>query len=110
MAEVRKVLGQVFPSPVTDTRLYQVPPNKEAVVSTFTACNQGSVAAQFRLRIAVLAAPDDPKQYIFWDVTVAGKSSFVATIGMTLSEDDDVRVYVSTDEFSFNLFGVEIGV
>lgn len=108
MAEALKVLGQVNPSATTLTALYTVPGSTSATVSTIAICNRGSSNATFRVSIAVNGASDDPKQYIYYDITLMKNDSIFATIGLTLGAGDIVRVYSSSADLSFSLFGVEV--
>jgi hypothetical protein len=108
MPEVLKVLAQDAPAATTLTALYTVPALTSVTVSTIVVCNQNIAKIKFRVSIAVAAAADTTKQYIFYDVEILGKNTFTATIGMTLATTDVVRIYSDTTLVSFNLFGVEI--
>ena len=108
MPEERKILGQLDPLAATLTDLYVVPAAAEAVVSTFTVANRSGVATSFRLSVAIAGAADDVKQYIYYDIPIAGNDSFAATFGITLGATDVVRVYATLATLSFNLFGVEL--
>jgi hypothetical protein len=77
-----------------------------AVCSTLTVCNRGAEAT-FRVSVAVAGATDEPKQYIYYDVIIPANDTMSATVGLTLGETDEVRVYASTTDVSFSLFGVE---
>jgi hypothetical protein len=45
--------------------------------------------------------------YLYYDVTLAGNDTFIATIGITLATTDVVSVYATLATLSFNLFGQE---
>ena len=102
-----KVLGQLSPAATTLTTLYTVPALKVVTGSSLTACNQNSGDVTVRVSVAVAGAANDPKQYLYYDLPVGGKDTFTATIGITLSASDVVRVYSSATGVSFNLFGIE---
>ena len=108
MAEALKVLGQLAPSANTLSALYTVPALKSATVSTLVVCNPTAGTAKFRISIAVAGAADDPKQYLYYDVSLTKNNSFTATLGITLGAGDVVRVHTDTANVSFNLFGVEV--
>jgi hypothetical protein len=108
MAETIKVLGQLSPAATTLTDLYTVPASTSVVVSSIVACNRDTSKGSFRVSVAVAGATDDPKQYLFYDVEVKAVDAIVATIGITLGAADVVRVYASSANFSFNLFGTEV--
>lgn len=106
--ETRKVLGQVALGATTLTAIYTVPAATEAVVSTITVCNRGTTDATFRVSVAVAGAADDPKQYLYYDLPLIAKDSFVLTLGIALGAGDIVKAYASTANVTVNVFGVEI--
>jgi hypothetical protein len=101
------VLGQAAPNATTETDLYTVPASTSAVCSTITICNRAATAATFRVSVSAGGGATASKDYLYYDVTVAGNDTFAATFGMTLATTDKVRVYASTANLSFNLFGQE---
>lgn len=108
MAETRKVLAQSNPSATTLTDAYTVPGATQAVVSTISVVNRDATATTFRLSVAVGGAADNDKQYIAYDVPIAGNETFTFTIGITLGAADVIRVYATLATLSFNIFGVEL--
>ena len=44
---------------------------------------------------------------LYYDLPLAANDTFAATLGVTLGTTDKVRVYASTANLSFNLFGQE---
>jgi len=101
-----KVLGQSAPGATTETDLYTVPGATSAAVSTLVVCNRGT-SATFRVSVSVAGAATTNKDYILYDVTVSANDTYMATLGIGLATTDKVRVYASTANLSFNLFGVE---
>jgi hypothetical protein len=45
--------------------------------------------------------------YLYYDVTIAGNDTFIATIGITLATTDIVSVYNTLATLSFTLYGQE---
>ena len=107
MADIIKVLGQVDPAATTTTTLYTVPNLAQTTCSSLVACNRTGGAVTFRLSIHVNDAGADNKQFIYYDKSVATGDSFTAVLGLTLGQNDVVKVYASATGMSFNLFGVE---
>lgn len=103
-----KVLGQSAPNATTETTLYTVPAATQAVISTLMVCNRSATATTLRVSVAVAGAVTENKQYIYYDLTIAGNDTFAATIGLTLAATDVVRVYAGANTLSFTLFGQEI--
>lgn len=108
MADTLKVLGQSNPLAATATDLYTVPGATSTTASSISVCNQSNAAGSFRVSVAVAGAAEVAKQFLYYDLAIAAKDTFIATIGLTLATTDVVRVYASHDAMSFNLFGVEI--
>lgn len=103
-----KVLGQSAPAATTETTLYTVPAATSAVVSSIVVCNTGSTATTFRVYICVANAATTQKQYLYYDVAIAGNDTFIATIGITLAATDVIKVYGGSANLSINVFGQEI--
>jgi hypothetical protein len=103
-----KVLGQAAPSATTETDLYTVPSATVAVGSSITICNRGTSVATIRVSVSVAGAATSNKDYIYYDLSIPPNDTFIATIGLSLATTDKVRVYASTANVSFNLFGEEI--
>ena len=108
MAETRKVLGQAALSATTLTSIYTVPALTQAVVSTVTVVNRGGTTTTFRVSVAIAGAADDPRQYIYYDVSIPANETFASTVGITLNSGDIVKGYAGNGNLSFNIFGVEI--
>ena len=107
MADVIKVLGQIAPAATTVTTLYTVPDLAQTTVSSFVTCNRNAGAQTFRLSVHVAGAVTNNKQYLFYDKSVAANATLTVVIGITLNQADVLKVYASTADMSFNLFGVE---
>lgn len=107
MPTTRKVLGQSSPAATTETVVYTVPASTEAIISTLTVCNRDATAASFRVGISVGGGALGAADYIYYDLLAPPNDTFTATIGLTLAAADEVRVYASTANLSFNIFGQE---
>jgi hypothetical protein len=103
-----KVLGQSAPSATTETDLYTVPASTETIVSTITVANRSSSDATFRISVSVNGAATATKDYIIYDATCAGNGLQAFTMGFTMDATDKIRVYASSANLSFNVFGSEI--
>ena len=107
MADALKVLGQVDPSATTTTTLYTVPDKTMTTISSVVAANRTGSAITFRLSVHVDGAGADDKQYLYYDKSVAANDSLTIVIGITLNQDDVLKVYTSAVDMSFNVFGCE---
>jgi hypothetical protein len=58
--------------------------------------------------VAVAGLADTNKQYIAYDVPIAGVETKTFTLGIALGAADVVRVYATLATLSFNIFGVEL--
>ena len=102
-----KVLGQVAPSATTETDLYSAP-SGQVIVSTLTVCNRSATQTTFRVSVSVGGGATANKDYIYYDLIIGGNDTFAATMGITLSTGDKIKVYAGAATLSFNLFGQEI--
>jgi hypothetical protein len=103
-----KVLAQSAPAATTETDLYTVPASTQAVISTLVIANRGATAATFRLSTSVAGAATATKDYLAYDVAISGNSFVTLTIGISLGAADKVRVYASTANLSFNVYGMQV--
>jgi hypothetical protein len=108
MGSVYKILGQVSPSTTTETDLYTVPALTSTVCSSIVVCNRGGTQTTFRVSISQGGGSTVNKDYIYYDVTLAGNDTFIATIGITLATTDKIKVYSGNSSLSFQAFGSEI--
>lgn len=107
MSDQIKVLGQVAPDATTSTTLYTAPNLAQTTVSSLVVCNRAGTAGTFRVSVHVGGEAADNKQYLFYDSSLAANTTQTVVIGMCLNQSDVVKVYASSADFSFNLFGVE---
>ena len=108
MPTVYKVLGQNAPSATTNTTLYTVPADTQAVVSTIVVANLTNTAATYRIALRPAGETLANKHYIAYDVSVGAGDSTTLTLGITLAATDVITVYASAVNLSFNAFGSEI--
>jgi hypothetical protein len=110
MAETYKVLGQSNPAINTLTDAYTVPGGGvlSAVISSIVVANRTTGTIRYRISVAVGGAADSIKQYIFYDVSMANRTSDAIVLGITLSTTDVIRVRADDANVAFNIFGVEI--
>ena len=107
MATTLKVLGQVAPVATTLTTLYTVPGATSTVVSSLTVCNRSATATSFRVAVRPAGAAISNEHYLYYDVTIAGNDTFVATIGISLEATDVISVYATLATLSFSAYGQE---
>ena len=105
--EIKKILGQSAPTAATLTDLYTVPDSKGAVCSSINVCNRTGTAVNFRIAIVEGGGSIGTKHYLYYDVSCPANDTFSAVLGYTLSNEDKVKVYNTTADISFSLFGVE---
>lgn len=109
MASTYKVLAQAAPSATTETTLYTVPSGYSAVVSTIAIANQAGSSGTYRIAVRPAAdASTTQKHWIVYGATVGASDSIMLTLGITLAASDVIRVYASSADMSFSVFGSEI--
>ena len=105
--ETRKVLGQSLPLSGVLTDAYTVPAATQAIVSSFTMCNEGA-ATKTRLSVAVAGAADALSQYLVYDAPLNANETQGFTLGVTLGPGDVVRAYSQGGSVAFSIFGVQL--
>lgn len=108
MATTYKILGQSAPAATTEVDLYTVPAATDAVISTVTVVNRGTASGTFRVYVSPAGAATADANYLVFDATLNPKEIIALSLGITLDATDDLRVFASTADFSFNAFGTEI--
>lgn len=108
MATSYSILGQLAPSATTESDLYTVPAATQTIVSTLVVANRSASDATFRVSVSAAGAATSNKDYIAYDLSCGGNGINAFTFGITLEATDKVRVYASSADLSFNLFGSEI--
>ena len=108
MTETLQVLGQLNPPASTLTPLYTCGSALGAAASSISVCNQDIVPVLFNVSVAVGGAADTPAQYLYYQLSLDTNDTFIATVGITLALNDVVRVWASSANVSFQLFGVQV--
>jgi hypothetical protein len=108
MAEVLRVLGQAKPAITTLTDMYTVPALTSATISSLTVCNQSATPTTFSISIAPAGAADNPAQFLYFLVPIAGNDTFIATVGLTLQAGSIIRVFNTLATLSFGAYGAEL--
>ena len=128
MADVYKILGQVWWEGSAEMVAYTVPvPAEESVgsvdvvpravfqvpqtlVTSIVVCNQDSSSCDFTIRLKEGAAvADDEKELLFFEASLPATSTRILSLGLMLSSGNQIKVKASAvEKISFYLFGVEI--
>jgi len=108
MPSAYKILGQNSPAATILTDIYTVPALTQAIVSTITVCNRANTSTAYRLSQAIAGAADAVQQYLAYDAPIAGNSSHMLTVGLSLGAADKIRGYSTSGLVSFNISGTEI--
>lgn len=108
MADSYPILGQSAPSATTQTTVYTVPASTEAIVSSITICNRGSVSATFRVAVQAGGGTVANEDYIAYNHAIEPNETVIMTVGIGMEATDLVSVYASNANLSFGVFGMEI--
>lgn len=104
MADILKVLGQAIPAANTLVDIFTAPLQ---TMFAFVACNQNNAATKFRMSIAVGGAADTPKQYVYFDESIAATATTATGVQFVLAAGDVVRVRSANGQVSFQIVGIE---
>jgi len=109
MATNYLILGQSAPTTTSDVNLYTVPAGTQAVVSTISVTNDTATAATFRIYLRKNGAAASATNALYFDASLAGNSTLLATAGFTLSAGDIITVRTGTaNSLGFQAFGSEL--
>jgi hypothetical protein len=108
MVETFSIIAQSAPSATSLTDLYTVPIVTQVVASSIVVCNRGITNTTFRISLSPLGVADANSQYLYYDVPLSKNNTFIATIGITLTATDKVRVYSGNANLTFTLLGTKI--
>lgn len=100
-----QIVAQLDAAVATTEVLYECPAQHMADVFSLTCCNRGAAADAIRVSVGLAGATLNDKQYLYYDLPVEGKDTFMAAIGLTLRAGDLLRVYSTTGTTSFSLLG-----
>lgn len=107
MIETPKPLGQKATASATEWDLYTTPSGVTAVVSVLYVCNRGTSQMTVRISHAPAGAVTANEHYLVYDAPVDPNTAVPCCQGVILSETDVLRVYASTANATFNLYGLE---
>jgi hypothetical protein len=108
MAQTYKILAQSGPVATTNTDLYTVPASTQTVISTLTAVNRSSsVTTSYRLAIVPAGGTLGNEHYIAFDAPLSPLDSATISVGITLGAGDKIICYVSAENVTFSVFGVQ---
>lgn len=111
MSTTYRVLAQSAPAATTPVTIYTAPVAVQTIVSSLIVCNRSPKEASFRVWVAPGGAVTADSQYIYYDVPIPGNDTFIATIGITLTQGDQIRVYSGGSGAgftSFQVYGAEV--
>lgn len=106
MPDTFRSLAQTLPDAATLTDLYVA--SAPTVVSSVVICNTTAVEQTVRLAHAIGGAADGLPQYLYYDLPIASKDTFTATLGITLAAADVLRGYTSATGVTFQVYGVTV--
>ncbi len=111
MANNFKRLGATVVTANTDTALYTIPADHEAIVKTIVVCNIGSTVRTFRIAVVDGAIGTvSNEDYLFYDVTIGANDSLLITATLGLIATHTILVRANHAEVVFSCFGDELDV
>lgn len=105
MNDITNVLAQLVPAAAVETDILAVDSGSHARIDELVVCNRSAVLVSFRFSISVGGAATQTKDYIYFNLPLLANDTFSNEMGVTLNAMDVVRVYASTADLTFTLFG-----
>ena len=105
----KELLAQSNPAATTSTDLYTVPAGKYTILDALKVANISISSKSFRVSISVGGGAVVNKDYFYYGSTIAGNGVISDTDfhNLKLNAGDVVRIYASSNDLSFVLFGTE---
>jgi hypothetical protein len=92
----------------TYATLYNTTASTTAVVSTIAIVNTSATSATYRIGIMGSAGTPSAAQWLVYDSTIAGNDTIGLTLGVTLGNNQFIRVSSSANTVTFAAFISEI--
>lgn len=109
MATTYRVLGQLACAYDTEETVYTVPSSTQTIISSIMIANRSGANASFKVAVRPSAdATTANKHYIFSDFEINAYSTFIGTLGITLSAGDKILIRTQCGAASISLFGSEV--
>ena len=108
MAISYEPLGNRNPAATTLEDAVTCGASQQMVVSGFTVCNRSSTATTFRIALAPNGEGNNNIHYLYYDVDLPGNETLLVNPGISLDNNDVLRVYVGAATVSFNFWGMVI--
>jgi hypothetical protein len=102
------MLGQSEPAATTPTTLYTVPASTNTVISSIFVCNKSAAAITFRIAMREDGDALVDKHYLYYDITLPSKDTFLVVAGICMNATDILEVYTSAVDVAFNAYGTEV--
>ena len=111
MAQSFKILGQIDLISTALEDVYEVPANRETIISTIVIANRAASATTFTLALRDQGATLANRHLLGSGVPLAANDSTTLTLGITLEAADVLSVAAGDgDHLSVNVFGTELVV
>lgn len=92
----------------TYSTLYNTASATTAVISTVLVCNTASASATYRIAIMDTAGTPAAENWIVYDSVVGANDTICLTLGLSLGNDDFIRISSSANTVTFTAFVSEI--
>ena len=99
------ILAQVAPAATTETTLYQSEVRAKALCQEIVVCNRSGSPSSFRVSVSLNGALTAAKDYLYYNTPINGNDTLAVELGLTINAFDIVRVYASSGDLTFTMFG-----
>lgn len=102
-----RILGQRVPAAATWEDAYVVPEGVDAVVSSLTVSNDSALTTDFSIAVVPSGESVGQVNLIYSEIPIPHPETFIATVGITMTEGDRVMVRSTAGDVAFSVFGSE---
>jgi hypothetical protein len=98
-----QILGQLFPAGSANELLFTA--EGECVISSLMFCNIATASEEVRVFVIPAGEAGASQNALYYDMDLPGKTTFSATVGITMKGGDIVVVYSKLGTVAFHAFG-----
>ena len=100
-----RCIAQSAPAATTATTILDGSQQQTIHLRSLVVCNRDATSATFRIWLKLRNEADANKQYLYYAIPIVPNDTFSLALDIGVQPGDVLKVYASTANLSFNLFG-----
>jgi hypothetical protein len=100
-----RVLAQSKPTATVLTTIFTA--TTRTYLNRLFVANISNSVSSFRVAVRPLGVAIADTHYIYYDIPIAGRDTFLVDLDLGLEDTDEISVYSDSNSLVFNIFGIE---